>query len=80
MERVTITSKATFEDLVKEMKRRGLLQEVKYWETRGGNKIDITQMSDEHLVNTVRYLKRRAALEDMYAEAMGSMDPMDYYD
>lgn len=80
MKKVIITSEATFKDLVKEMKRRGLLQEVKYWETRGGDKIDITQMSDEHLINTVRYLKRRAALEDMYAEAMGSMDPMDYYD
>lgn len=64
----TFVSKATLEDLKKEMKRRGLIKTVKYWETRTGEKVDITEMSDTHLVNTVRMLERNQALEDMYRE------------
>lgn len=65
----TIVIEASLEDLVEEMKRRGLIKTVKYWKTRTGEKIDITKMSDTHLVNTVRMLERNQELEDMYIEA-----------
>ena len=49
MKTTTIVSKATLDDLKKELERRCIVKRVKYWEDRRGNKTDITQLSDEHL-------------------------------
>ena len=41
--------------------------EVATWLTRDGRKIPVTEMTDAHLANTIRYLERRIA-SGMYRE------------
>lgn len=87
MKTTTIVSKATLDDLKKELERRGIVKRVKYWEDKRGNKTDITQLSDEHLANIVNMLERRRALQDFYSSfaddcyealsSIGDMQPMD---
>lgn len=35
---------------------------VKHWTTRDGRRVRISEMTDSHLVNTLRFLKRQAVV------------------
>ena len=59
--------RATLEDLLKEkwLRERGAGNIV--WKTKGGYEIPIADMSDEHLDNTIEFLKQRKEFEDVAA-------------
>ena len=75
---------ATIEDLRKEIWLRMRNTGYLVWETKEGKSIPIKDMTDTHLVNTFNMLERnkaKAEQEDWELhEAMGSMDPLEYYD
>lgn len=50
--------KATLTDLELELWLRSREKGEILWTTKEGNKIPINEMSDEHLLNTIHFLKR----------------------
>lgn len=56
--------------LIKEYKRRHPNQI--FWTMGNGTKINIKDMTDEHLLNAIKLLERAENEEDDYYEALGS--------
>ena len=54
---------ASPEDIYAEMERRGLLK--KMWKTKDGRKIDVKEMTDEHLCNVAKMLFEQEYTEDV---------------
>ena len=51
------------------------------WKTKSGDLIKVKDMSNEHLENAIRQLRRHWEEVDYICENIeGCMDPMDYYD
>ena len=51
------------------------------WKTKSGDTIKVKDMSNEHLENAIRQLRRHWKTVDYIRENIkGCMDPMDYYD
>ena len=47
--------------LEQEMKKRAKV----YWTMKSGEKIDISEMSDTHLANTIKLLRRQIQLDEL---------------
>ena len=72
--------KATLQDLKLELWLRNRSTDTIYWTTKDGRDILINEMSNNHLVNTIKMLLRQEEEDQLMSEHIGDMDPMDYYD
>lgn len=72
--------KATLQDLKLELWLRNRSTGTIYWTTKDGRDILINEMSNNHLVNTIKMLLRQEEEDQLMSEHIGDMDPMDYYD
>ena len=72
--------KATLQDLKLELWLRNRSTGTIYWTTKDGRDILINEMSNNHLVNSIKMLLRQEEEDQLMSEHIGDMDPMDYYD
>ena len=72
--------KATLQDLKLELWLRNRSTGTIYWTTKDGRDILINEMSNNHLVNTIKMLLKQEEEDQLMSEHIGDMDPMDYYD
>lgn len=72
--------KATIQDFELELWIRERNSGAIYWTTRDGRNIPIKDMDDNHVVNTINMLVKKAEEDDFREEHAFETVPMDYYD
>lgn len=77
--KIKVTKTADYNDICKELVRRGLLIVNPVWTTRQGKEIPLSEMTDQHLLNVYHLLEKQMEDEDIL-DHIGDADPMDWYD
>lgn len=60
--------KASVEDIQRELWIRARERNLIKWETRDGQQIPLKEISDEHLINIIKYYSRLEENENEYAD------------
>lgn len=64
---------ADIDDLIQEQWLRKRNKGEIIWKTRTGNEIPINEMTDSHLENTINYLIKKKAINEILAENEASI-------
>lgn len=72
--------KANIQDLKLELWLRQRNSGSICWTTKDGKNIPISDMRNDHLVNTIKMLIKQEEEEYFMREHIGDMSPMDYWD
>ena len=62
LNKVPVVSFRSLEDVIMEAQSKEVLDDD-VWVTKDGRKLRVSDMKDDHLTNTIRYIERSAALE-----------------